>query len=835
MALRTITKEWLESLSIAQLEAEVRRHNRLYWDEHKPEISDYDYDRIVQRLKSLHPSSTVLDEMGPSAPTKVPSIDEEAPPVRHKARMLSLDKCYSHEELEKWASTFEGKVMVSPKFDGIACSLHYDREGNLTLAATRGDGAVGENITANARAIADIPSKLRSSSAHEGHAVEVRGEIFMRLSVFERFKSEGFANPRNLAAGAIKQKDVEKSRAYNLSFAAYDLVGTHHETEHEKMDALATMGFAPIEKSVIDKREMIAAYEDLAARRAKLDFEIDGVVFKADSTREQRRLGATSHHPRYAIAYKFQGDSGTTLVREIEWSVSRSGAITPVALIDPVTLSGATVSRASLHNVGFIDKLALSKNATVVVMRRGGVIPNVEFVSKPGDVAFELPSSCPSCGGAVRREGDFLFCDKPRSCRSSVIGQLSHYADVVGILGFGDALLAGAYDRGLLRRPADFYTLTERKLLTLDRMGSRLAKRLLREIDRARKLDMATFLRAFGMHEVGKLVSEILAERYGSFEKIYALDEVELATIPRIGPTIARAVVRSLREAKDEIEETRKHVEIVALTERPASSAAEVSRAGLLASLAGRSFVFTGALATMRRAEAERMVKDRGGVAQDAVTKSLDYLVVGEQRTDEKSSKEKVAEKLIEQGAKLRILSEKEFVAMVRDADERAKRAASTGPSDEASTAIATPPPLHAVEGPSATPAESHGERGAKTAVEHSAKDRAHGPLGVLHGGPSPARSPAVEPHGRRTEPEPLALRPTEARAKPSAPSSDAAATTKLRASDMAPRALKDDPEPDRRKEDPMLLALLGSIRARTSAAAREDSPSEPDGSPRDE
>lgn len=770
MALRTITQEWLDALSVAQLEAELRRHNRLYWDEHKPEISDYDYDRIVNRLKHLSPKSSVLDEMGASAPKLEAATEDGAPPVRHKARMLSLDKCYSHDELEKWGATFEGKVMVSPKFDGIACSLHYNERGELELAATRGDGAVGENITANARVIEDVPTKLAKGSRR----VEVRGEIFMRLSVFERFKAEGFANPRNLAAGAIKQKDVEKSKAYGLSFAAYDLVGTDHETEHEKMDALAEMGFTAIEKRVLAKGEMVAAYEDMAARRSKLDFEIDGVVFKADSTREQRRLGATSHHPRYAIAYKFQGDSGTTIVREIEWSVSRSGAITPVALIDPVTLSGATVSRASLHNAGFIDKLSLSKNATIVVMRRGGVIPNVEFVSKPGDVAFELPTTCPSCGNDVRREGDFIFCGKPRACRSSVIGQLSHYADVVGILGFGDAVLAGAFDRGLLRRPADFYTLTERKLLSLDRMGTRLAKRLLREIDRARKLDLATFLRAFGMHEVGKLVSEILAQKFETLERIYEVDEVELATIPRIGPTISRAVVKSVREAKDEIEEARKHVEIVALTDRPAASAAEVSRAGVRATLAGLSFVFTGSLATLRRAEAERMVKDRGGVAQDNVTKNLDYLVVGEQRTDEKSSKEKVAEKFIEAGATIRVISERDFLAFVKDADARGADEPPAAPAPTKSTDAPSPT--------SATPRE---------------------PAAPTASAPSPAARPL-------TLESPAA--PARAHTKSSAPA-------KLKASDLAPRELKDDPEPDRRKEDPMLLALLGGIRARTAPA----------------
>lgn len=359
----------------------------------------------------------------------------------------------------------------------------------------------------------------------------------------------------------------------------------------------------------------------------------------------------------------------------------------------------------------------------------------------------------------MRREGDFIFCDKPRACRSSVIGQLSHYADVVGILGFGDAVLAGAFDRGILKRPADFYELTERKLLSLDRMGSRLAKRLLREIDRARKLDLATFLRAFGMHEVGKLVSELLAEKYGALEKIYAVDEVELATIPRIGPTIARAVVRSLKEAKDEIEEARKHVEIVALTDRPAASAAEATRSGLAATLAGLSFVFTGSLATLRRAEAERMVKDRGAIAAENVTRALRYLVVGEQRTEEKSSKEKLAEKLIEAGAPLEIISEKAFLAMVKAADERG----------------ASPEPTSSIE-------------------------------------PTPSAASAA----------PLVLERAPAVAPRTAPASTPRSGARPKASELAPRELKDDPEPDRRKEDPMLLAFLGGIRARTTSESAE-------------
>ncbi|MDP3274492.1 MAG: NAD-dependent DNA ligase LigA [Deltaproteobacteria bacterium] len=659
--MKSISEPWLLRLSVSELEAQVRHHNAQYWDKHAPEISDYDYDRLVVRLRALAPDSRVLDELGEN-PVKDPVVGE-APPVRHRAKMLSLDKCYSHEELRSWGTSFVGDVVVTPKFDGIACSIHYDEHGALTLAVTRGDGEMGENITANVRGISDVPQAVSV------HSVEVRGEVYMKLSVFERFKAEGFANPRNLAAGAIKQKDPAKSRAYGLSFAAYDLLGTDHATERAKMDALTAMGFVSVERRVFSQDKMVDGYEDLAARRSALDFEIDGVVFKADRVDEQRRLGATSHHPRYAMAYKFQGDSGSTIVREIQWSVARSGAITPVALIDPVTLSGATVSRASLHNAGYISKLTLSKNATVVVMRRGGVIPNVEFVSKAGDVPFDLPEACPSCDGAIRRDGDFLHCAAPRACRSAVIGQLAHFASVVGMLGFGDSLLAGAFDRGILREPADFYGLTERKLLLLDRTGSRLAKRLLREVDRSRKLDLATFLRAFGMHEVGKTVSVLLAEKFGSLERLYGVDEVMLASIHGVGPSIASAVVQGLREYRESLDKTFALIEIVALTDRPAASAAELTRSGALAVLAGQSFVFTGTLATLRRAEAERLVKDRGGMCPPSVTKSLTFLVVGDVRDGDKSSKHKAAEKLIESGGSIRVITEREFLSLIKEVD----------------------------------------------------------------------------------------------------------------------------------------------------------------------
>lgn len=641
----------LERLSVAELENLIRHHNRLYWDEHRPEISDYEYDRLVERLRKLAPDSPVLEAMGPSKPADSPGAE-----VRHRHRMLSLDKCYSETELQKWAASFEGDVVASPKFDGIACSLHYNEHGELTLAATRGDGEVGENITANARAIQDIPTRI------EARGIEVRGEIFMRLSVFKRFRDQGFANPRNLAAGAIKQKSVEKSAGYQLSFVAYDLLGTDHDTEVDKMQFLAALGFTTVEWMLLPKSQLQKGYERFAALRPSLDFEIDGVVFKANLVSEQRRLGSTAHHPRYAIAYKFQGDSATTVLRDVEWSVARSGVITPVGIIDPVNLSGATVSRASLHNVGYVRKLGLTRNAEVVVMRRGGVIPNLEFVSKPGDGPIEIPSSCPSCGGPVRAERDFLYCAQPQQCRGAVIGQLAHFAATTGMLGFGDVILAALYDKGWLRRPADFYSLTEAQLLTLDRMGTKGARKLLAEVDRARTLDLATFLRAFGLPEVGKHVSSLLVERYRTLDRIYQVTEEELGSIHSIGPVIARTVVQALADARDEIEAVRKHVTLV----EPGTAERE-PQAG---PFHGQSFVFTGKMASMERKEAEALVQALGGTALDTVTRNLTFLVVGDDRGEAKSSKLKTAEKYIAQGAPIRIITEREFLQKVEQARE---------------------------------------------------------------------------------------------------------------------------------------------------------------------
>ncbi len=481
---------------IKDLEAEIRRHNRLYWDEAKPEITDVAYDVLVRKLRVLAPASPVLEEMGPTKPAEVGAE------VRHKAPMLSLDKCYSVEELDDWAKSFTGSVVAMPKFDGIACSLHYDRSGKLVIAATRGDGVVGDDITANAMRIADIPQRLRGAD-RPAVPLEVRGEIYMKLSIFERFKAEGMANPRNLTAGAIKQKDADKSAAYKLSFAGYDLEGAGLETHEAELTLLEKLGFAHVDHFVLEREDAVKGYERFAELRPTLDYEIDGVVFKVSSTREQTRLGSTSHHPRYAIAYKFQGDAGSTTLRAVEWSAGPNRASSRrIAVVDPVFLSGVTVTRASLHHAGFIDKLGLTLGATVTLVRRGGVIPNVELVTAPGDTPIDLPSVCPSCGSPAVRERDFLYCTTPNDCKAAVVGQLAHFAGALDMMGFGETMLEHAYDAKLLKTPADFYRLSWEDIAKLERCGEKTAKKLVKEVEKKKTVEAS---RRFSAHSASAI------------------------------------------------------------------------------------------------------------------------------------------------------------------------------------------------------------------------------------------------------------------------------------------------------------------------------------------
>jgi len=655
----------LPNFDAAELEALIRRANAEYWDQHAPTLPDALYDQLVERLKRHNPEAAVLAEMGPSAPAEPALAADEAvllaPEARfgagviHKRPMLSLDKCYNEPDLQAWAAKFTGEILVMPKMDGVACSLRYDRKGALVLAATRGSGIEGEDITANALAVPAIPNQLATGGAE----LEIRGELYMKLSEFARYKDD-FANPRNLTAGSIKQKDRSKSRAAHLSFFPYDIIGPDFADEREKFARLVALGFAEIDHEFVPREQLQAAYERFARARPGLDYEIDGVVYRTSSLREQARLGLTGHHPRFAIAYKFQGDSGVTELLDVLWSVSRTGVITPVALLEPVELSGAMIGRASLHNLNIFEALGLSHGCRVEVTRRGGVIPNVERVIEAGPHArsFELPGHCPACNSPTlrqkKREGEFLFCSRPKQCVQARLGELEHFAKVVDLQGFGPKVIAAAVDAGLLSTPADFYALRAADLGELERLGEKSAQNLIDQIEAHRALSLPVFLQALGVEHLGKQNAQLLAGEFETLQRILGLGRDDLMTVKGIKDAIADAIVDGLKARAELIEALLKHV-TVARGEKPAPVAGGALR--------GQSFVFTGTLEGFTREQAQARVLALGGEVPSGVNKALSYLVVGAGK-GAKSSKQKKAEELIAAGAPLKVISEAEFLEL---------------------------------------------------------------------------------------------------------------------------------------------------------------------------
>ncbi|MDZ4225108.1 MAG: NAD-dependent DNA ligase LigA, partial [bacterium] len=362
-------------------------------------------------------------------------------------------------------------------------TLRYDAHGHLAMALTRGSGTEGEVITPNVKYVKGIPKKIALKE------VEVRGEIYMPLSVFKKFR-EAFANPRNLAAGAIKQKDPKKTADYALQFFGYELLGPRCKTEEEKRRLLKQNGFELVDGEIIVKEEMQKVFDAWYLKRDKRDYETDGVVFKANDVAAQEELGATAHHPRFAIAYKFQGDAGETKLHDVIWSVSRTGTITPVAFVDPVKLSGATITRVTLHNYGLAKKMGVTIPAKVLVVRRGGVIPNIEEVIEGRGKPLKAPKKCPSCGSPVELHDDFLYCTNPKKCAVTMIAELNHFVKVAGIDGFGPKHLKQLYEKGIVKDPGDFYKLTVNDLIPLERMGETLAAKLIANIEARKKMPL---------------------------------------------------------------------------------------------------------------------------------------------------------------------------------------------------------------------------------------------------------------------------------------------------------------------------------------------------------
>ncbi len=656
----------VDKLGVVALEREVARHNALYWEHAAPEISDVAFDMLVRRLQSLAPSSAALLHLGPRP--------DAGAAVRHAEPMRSLDKCYEEAELSRWLGEVRGAVVVMPKIDGLACSLRYDASGNLEVAATRGDGATGEDITPNARAVAGIPTRIAAGP------LEVRGEVYLSLAGFERHKREGKANPRNVAAGALRHKDPNQTRAAGLAFLAYGVHGAELArdgamdiagdvaTVADRLARARALGFTTVPHLVAQVSDAVAAVQRLTGERATLPYETDGVVLVVNDVTEHARLGVTAHHPRWAIAWKFQGEEGQSVLRGVEWRVARTGTITPVALVDKVALSGVMVTRATLHHQGTIARLGLSLGATVAMVRRGGVIPHVERVLAAGTVPIDIPTTCPGCGSPVVADGDFLMCSRPEDCHQARVRRLVHFADAADIQGLGAAIVDEAVHKGVLGSPVDLYRVTPDALSTLEKCGEKSAHKIVAEIARKRTLELDVLLRALGIEGLGKTAARALADRYRTIERVRGASVAEVAAIKGLGDITAGQIVEGVRASGALLDEL---LGLVGVTVGSGQGSGPLS---------GTSFVFTGTL-TIDRKHAEARVQALGAAVASSVTKALTHVVVGGGGRDAPSIKQKAAQRLVADGATITILTEVELEQLLATLELAAQPTTSAAPS----------------------------------------------------------------------------------------------------------------------------------------------------------
>ncbi|MFB3825654.1 MAG: NAD-dependent DNA ligase LigA [Bryobacteraceae bacterium] len=625
---------------IEALRGELRRHEHLYYVLDQPEISDAEYDEMMRRLRGLeeeHP-----EFLTPDSPTqRVGGKPREGfIKVPHRTPMLSLDNALNEGELREFDRRVRESLAGEPyryvaelKLDGLSMAAHYG-EGVFTQAITRGDGAVGEDVTENARTIRSLPLKV---AAHFP-AFEARGEVVMNRGAFERLNAERderglsrFANPRNAAAGSLRVLEPSVTASRRLEYFAYYLLvegDPAFESHWDSLEALAKMGFKvnpnrALCHSVDAVLEFCAGWE---ARRDELPYEIDGVVVKVDSVPQQRRLGYTAKAPRWAIAYKYPARQAVTVVEDIGVQVGRTGALTPVAHLKPVEVSGVTVSRATLHNEDEIERLGLQIGDTVTVERSGDVIPKVVRVTSQGSYRrpFRMPRTCPVCGGkVVREEGEAASRCINTNCPARLKESLLHFASrgVMNIDGMGEALVDQLVDRGIVKSVADIYDLTPGQLEGLERMGRKSAGNLARNIERSRQAPLARVLTALGIRFVGERTAKFLADEFGSLDKIAAADIPTLQAAEEVGPKVAESICQFFREPRNQ-----ELVERLRSAGLRFESEVKRKRGG---PLRGFTFVLTGTLPTLKREDAKQLIEAAGGKVTGSVSNRTSFVVAG--------------------------------------------------------------------------------------------------------------------------------------------------------------------------------------------------------------
>jgi DNA ligase (NAD+) len=626
---------------IAKLREELRRHEHLYYVLDTPEISDAEYDALMRRLQELerqHPELVTAD----SPTQRVGGKPREGfIKVRHSSQMLSLENALNEGELRDFdrrvrelLGAAEFRYVTELKMDGLSMAAHY-RDGQFVQAVTRGDGLVGEDVTENARTIRSMPLRVKTTL----DAFEVRGETVMNRRAFERLNAERderglarFANPRNAAAGSLRVLEPQVTASRRLDYYTYYLLAGGRpvcDTHWESLDELERLGFKvnPKRKLCGTIDEVLAFCADWEARREELPYEIDGVVVKVDSVEQQRILGSTAKAPRWAIAYKYPARQAVTSVDDIEVQVGRTGALTPVAHLKPVSVGGVTVGRATLHNEDEIERLGLQIGDDVVIERSGDVIPKVVRVHAQGSYRkkFQMPSACPVCGGkVVREEGEAASRCINTDCPARLKESILHFASrgVMNIDGMGEALVEQLVDRGLVENVAAIYDLTAGDLLKLERMGPKSADNVIRNIEKSKKNPLPRVIAALGIRFVGERTALFLAEAFGSMETLAAAGVEDLQLVEEVGPKVAESVFQFFREPRNQ-----------ELVERLRAAGLQFTYASTRPKggpLQGKTFVLTGTLADLSREEAKRLIESAGGKVTGSVSKKTSYVVAGE-------------------------------------------------------------------------------------------------------------------------------------------------------------------------------------------------------------
>jgi len=660
---------------ITELREQIHHHDYLYYVENRSEITDAEYDALMRELKALE--AEFPDLVTADSPTqRVAGVAVEAfQPVEHRVAMLSLDNATSPDDLREFEARITRALpgmrftyVCEPKIDGLGVALLYAR-GRFVRGATRGDGRVGEDVSANLRTIRSLPMRLRGPLA-EAEEVEVRGEVYMPRKEFERLNAgleaageATFANPRNAAAGAVRQKDPAISAQRPLEAFLYHVSwspGVAFASHWEALEALQAAGFRTNPRSTRARSidEVIAACARLEADRDALDYDADGVVVKVDALESQRRLGSTTHHPRWALAFKFAARQATTVVRAIEVNVGKTGALTPVAKLEPVPLAGVVISNVSLHNEDEIRRKDVRVGDTVLIERAGDVIPYVVQVvaaRRPADsVEYKFPDRCPACGGvAFRPEGEVYWRCQNTACPAQLKERLRHFGSrrAMDIEGLGEAAVEQLVDRGRVKSFADLYDLTAEEVAEYERFAEKSAENLLRAIQGSKTRGLARLLNALGIPMVGERVAQLLATRFGSLERIQGASEAELAEVHGIGERIAASVVKFFADASNRDVLRRLGEAGLVLTE---ASFQEGPRP-----LEGKTFVLTGALPTLTRDAATDLIMKLGGRVTSSVSKKTNFLIAGE----DAGKKEADARRL-----GVTVLDEAAFLALTRRA-----------------------------------------------------------------------------------------------------------------------------------------------------------------------